>query len=382
MVSSTGYYGAGKIMDLSGGTGGTGGQTVYTAPNGVVVTSSVPVYTTSSNSAFYYMSYLFDGTITQASTQYTTYWLTDSSGNQTLTFDFGTLGNPGIGGIVVYPRTRDDASSNYRILVSDDDVNYTEIVPWVVNTHDAATPYGTRRKHEVNISSRYVRFELTSNGPYTTLSEIEFYTGTGTDVGFKSYTMAYAHSLWTCLYVNFLPYVPYASSKNSYPVQYLMKVEPDYIILAVQGAYQVDVTARTHIAYVGRLGTPANSPPAYAAATTLGTANLTATLSDNRRASVQSTYNVYSSQVPVSPDIQNRFALVPIYVYRPDENWRGWFKDLYVAEIPPQTMLNGETVTAQDGSKYTFFNIPPSGDGYYNNFLASGDTNKWLVVRH
>ncbi len=175
---------------------------------------------------------------------------------------------------------------------------------------------------------------------------------------------------------------PYSIENSTYPVQYLWKVEEAYAILAVQGIYQVDATARTHIAYIGRLGTPTNAPPAYAAATTLGTANLTATLSDNRRASVQSTYNVYPHSAFISPDIQNRFALVPIYVYRSDENWRGWFKDLYVAQIPPQTMLNGETVTAQDGSKYTFFNIPPSGDGFYNNFLASGDTNKWLVIKH
>lgn len=165
-------------------------------------------------------------------------------------------------------------------------------------------------------------------------------------------------------------------------MQYLLLVGEGYIILAVQGVYQVDSSARTHIVYTGQLITPSSAPLAYAGATTMGSANLMATLSDNRRASVQSTYNVYPSQVPVSPDIQNRFALVPIYVYHPDENWRGWFKDLYVAQIPPQTMLNGETVTAQDGSKYTFFNIPPSGDGYYNNFLAADATNQWLVVKH
>lgn len=177
-------------------------------------------------------------------------------------------------------------------------------------------------------------------------------------------------------------FLPYAVNIAPYPVQYLLSVRTEGLTLAVQGTPQVDSSARTHIAYAGRVETPPDTPPAYAVASTMGGANLTTILSDNRRASVQSTYNVYPSQVPVSPDIQNRFALVPIYVYRPDENWRGWFKDLYVAEIPPQTMLNGETVTAQDGSKYTFFNIPPSGDGYYNNFLAADDTNKWLVIRH
>lgn len=175
---------------------------------------------------------------------------------------------------------------------------------------------------------------------------------------------------------------PYTAITTHYPVQYLLSVRTEGLTLAVQGTPQVSASARTHIAYAGRVETPLDTPPAYAVASTMGGANLTAILSDNRRASVQSTYNVYPSQVPVSLDIQNRFALVPIYVYHPDENWRGWFNDLYVAQIPPQTMLNGETVTAQDGSKYTFFNIPPSGNGYYNNFLASGDTNKWLVIKH
>lgn len=177
-------------------------------------------------------------------------------------------------------------------------------------------------------------------------------------------------------------YKPYTVFNSFWPVQYILKVESDHVLLAVQGAYQIDSSARTHIAYIGRLGTPPNAPPAYVAASTMGSANLTATLSDNRRANIQSTYNVYPHSTFILPDIQNRFALVPIYVYRSDENWRGWFKDLYVAQIPPQTMLNGETVTAQDGSMYTFFNIPPSGDGYYNNFLASGDTDKWLVIKH
>lgn len=175
---------------------------------------------------------------------------------------------------------------------------------------------------------------------------------------------------------------PYSADNPSYPVQYLVKIEESYSIFAVQGIHQVDPSAMTHIAYVGQLGVPENAPTASATATTAGTANLQVILDNNRRANVQSTYNVYQSQVPVSPDIQNRFALVPIYVYRPDENWRGWFKDLYIAEIPPQTMLNGETITAQDGSKYTFFNIPPQQGSYYNNFLASSDTNKWLVIRH
>jgi hypothetical protein len=158
-------------INLSGGTGGTSGQTTYTAPNGVIVTSSAPVYNSSN---YYYMSYLFNNTITTAQTQYTSYWLTNSSGNQTLTFDFQKLLPLSIVQINVYPRSRDDASSNYRILVSNDGTVWIEIVPWV--TTSTSTPYGTKFTHSVNITQRYVRFELTQNGSYgVCLSEIEFY---------------------------------------------------------------------------------------------------------------------------------------------------------------------------------------------------------------
>lgn len=158
-------------IDLSGGTGGTSGQTTYTAPNGVIVTSSAPVY---NNSNYYYMGYLFNNTITQNNSQPTTYWLTSSSGNQTLTFDFQKLLPLNISQINVYPRARDDASSNYRILVSDDGTNWTEVVSWV--TTSTSTPYGTKFTHNVDITQRYVRFELTQNGSWgVCLSEIEFY---------------------------------------------------------------------------------------------------------------------------------------------------------------------------------------------------------------
>lgn len=203
------------------------------------------------------------------------------------------------------------------------------------------------------------------------------------DVAISNTAVYWTQGVAEAIRTRFSPYnCAFSNETSSYPVQYILRVGENHIILVVQGIYQVHSSAMTHIVYAGQLDTPAGAPTAYAFATSMGDANLTATLSNNRRANIVSTYNIYQSQAPVSPDIQNRFALVPIYVYHPDENWRGWFKDLYVAEIPPQTMLNGETITAQDGSKYTFFNIPPSGDGYYNNFLASGDTNKWLVIKH
>jgi hypothetical protein len=161
-------------LDLSGGTGGQSGQTVYTASNGVVVTSSAPVY--GNNYGYYWMPYLFNNTITMAQTQYATYWLTSSSGNQTLTFDFSAIGAQYINYINVYPRCRDDATSNYRILVSNDGSNWTQVVTWV--TVNTSTPYGTKNTHNILRIAKYVRFELTRNGSWgVTLSEIEFFGG-------------------------------------------------------------------------------------------------------------------------------------------------------------------------------------------------------------
>jgi hypothetical protein len=158
-------------IPLGGGVGGQTGQTVYTAPNGVIVTSSNPVW---NNSNYYYMGYLFDdhvGTTDEA----LHYWLTSSSANTTLTFDFAPIANPYIKKIVVYPRTRNDASSNYRILGSNDNSSWSEIVPWVTTNH-STTPYGTRQELLINNNFRYYRFELTRNGDWgATLGEIEFY---------------------------------------------------------------------------------------------------------------------------------------------------------------------------------------------------------------
>ena len=180
-----------KKIDLSGGTGGRANQRVYTAPNGVVVTSSANTYNTPYN--YYHMEYLFNGSIADANNQATRYWMTDSSGNQTLTFDFIAIGPSvykNIRRIVVYPRTRNDATSNYRILVSSDGSSYTQIVPWV--TVNTSMPYGTAVTHDIEEGYRFIRFELTRNGSFgVSLDEIEFY-----------YEVEYEFALYTDVYIN------------------------------------------------------------------------------------------------------------------------------------------------------------------------------------
>ncbi|WP_148530742.1 discoidin domain-containing protein [Virgibacillus salexigens] len=166
-----------SILDLSNGEDNS---FKYIAPNGVTVKSSAKKYEYKDHPEYYALSHLFNGTISISDgsifhSDPHSYWLADSKGSQSLIFDFQSIGNPVIETIRVYPRARNDASSNYRILVSDDDINYEEVVPWVTNTHDDNTPYETMREYELLLSNRFVRFELTRNGSWgIILSEIEF----------------------------------------------------------------------------------------------------------------------------------------------------------------------------------------------------------------
>jgi len=159
-------------LDLSNGNGGRSGERTYIAPNGVTVNSTARVWI---NNGFYYMGNMFNGSILSYSDGYH-YWL--SEGAATLTFDFGAIinwlrYNP-IKTIVIYPKARDEASSNYQISVSEDGINWTIIVPWVIYNNP---PYGMGFSYEINTSKRYLRIQLSQNGNWgSILDEIEFYT--------------------------------------------------------------------------------------------------------------------------------------------------------------------------------------------------------------
>lgn len=147
-------------LTLRDGTGGTTGQTVYTARNGIVVTSSANVY---ANSNYFYMGYLFDGVDNSSSPL--AYWLTAGGSSVTLDFDFNSILSRlnHIHKMILYPRTREDTISDYRIMGSDNKMLWTELVPRVINTY-ADTPYGTAREHELNRKFRYIRIELYQKG--------------------------------------------------------------------------------------------------------------------------------------------------------------------------------------------------------------------------
>ena len=69
--------------DLSGGSGGRGGESVYTAPDGTVVTSSMASHIEATRGPYYYIEYLFSGTQTGASNDE---WLVGPANSATLTF--------------------------------------------------------------------------------------------------------------------------------------------------------------------------------------------------------------------------------------------------------------------------------------------------------
>jgi len=120
------------------------------------------------------MEYLFDNSLDAKSGSTgappTSYWLTSSTGNQTLTFDF--LNKARISLIKVYPKARDTDYSQYRVLVSDDKSTWTQLSPWTTGKLD----YLLAHEHYLDIFNRYIRFELTREGGWgVLLSEIEFY---------------------------------------------------------------------------------------------------------------------------------------------------------------------------------------------------------------
>jgi hypothetical protein len=175
------------LLDLSNGTGGgqagnqwTVSRTSY-PEDGLVITSSANSY---SNPSAYFIEYLFDGS--NGSNATTTYWLTNSTGDQTLTFDFSSTTLVRMDKMVVYPRTRTDASSNWTMQYSADNstwLNLSDTDGVISETSDTSTNYGTDYIHifdpPVNLQTYpYVRFTLTRNASYgVTLNEIEVYAG-------------------------------------------------------------------------------------------------------------------------------------------------------------------------------------------------------------
>jgi cysteine-rich repeat protein len=173
-TDSTGTYQS--VYGLFGGSGGTAGQTTYTAPDGTTAVSSVATYNSAPN---YYMSNLFSGTWGTGTTEY---WLS-AGGPATLTFTFPNSFN--MSKIGVYPYTRTDAWSRYLIQVSNNGSTWTNVTSNDCSgyTHCGQGAAGDYIEYAVNGIEKYAKFTLTAQGSWgVTLNEIQFYVPTYTTV--------------------------------------------------------------------------------------------------------------------------------------------------------------------------------------------------------
>ncbi|GAA0381409.1 LamG-like jellyroll fold domain-containing protein [Bacillus horti] len=213
-VSETG------MLDLRGGNFDR--STVYTAVNGVVVTSSDPTYV---NSTYYYLAYLFNRSYGTTASQY---WMTTTGNStRTLTFNLSTVMDEFyLTRLRIFPYSRSDTSSNYRISVSENGVNWTSITGWVMNHHTPSNanyiPPGISREHDINVpfQVRFIRFELTRQGTWgATLNEIELIGGPPVKflVRDKEGYKAYTNGLWEIVSPS-LPPRDFFNDYGLYPV--------------------------------------------------------------------------------------------------------------------------------------------------------------------
>ena len=172
-VSTYNSPGSGALVDMTSSNSSSAGQTVYTADNGVVVTSSAGSYNNSNN---YYMEYMFDGDTT--STAGTTYWLTSSSGNQTLTFNFTGSSISYIDKFRIYPKARTDSFSDIgAIETSSDGSTWTQV--YGDQNLSSSIAFGTYYDYSLTTSDQYVRITLQQSGNWgVCLHEVEIYSST------------------------------------------------------------------------------------------------------------------------------------------------------------------------------------------------------------
>ena len=165
--------GAGALLDMTSSNSGSAGQTVYTADNGVVVTSTAGSY---NNSTYYYMAYMFNGDTT--STANDAYWLTSSSGTQTLTFNFTGSSVSYIDKFRIYPKARTDSFSDIgAIETSSDGSTWTQV--YGDQNLSSSIAFGTYYDYSLTTTDQYVRITLQQTGSYgVCLHEIEVYTST------------------------------------------------------------------------------------------------------------------------------------------------------------------------------------------------------------
>lgn len=150
-------------------SGGSSTSTVYTAPNGTVVTSS----DTSYDNANYKMDWLFNGTTTAA---IGSYWLTSGAATGTLTFNFSNSPISYLNAVTIYPRARDDTfTSITNIQVSTNGITWTDVPNTSMNV-TSAQPYGYSQTFALGTSThKYVRLNLSKSGSWgLSLDDVRF----------------------------------------------------------------------------------------------------------------------------------------------------------------------------------------------------------------
>ena len=153
-------------ISLSGGTSGT---TVYTAPNGTVVTASDPVYDNTS----YRMIHMFNNTTTGA---FGGYWLSNAASTGTLTFNFANSPVAYLHAVQIFPRARDDTfTSVVNIQISPNGFDWITLPNTSINV-TSATAYGFSQTFLLTTTTnKYVRINLSRAGSWgLSLDEVRF----------------------------------------------------------------------------------------------------------------------------------------------------------------------------------------------------------------
>ena len=161
-----------QLTNLGGGTHSGTGNTIYTAPSGMVLTASTGTY----SATYYNLDNIFDG---QTSGALNNYWLSNGSTTDTLTFDFSSATNNDgdamsyIKQIIVTPYCRSDSFSNItKVETSSNGSTWTQVYG---DQGYTSSNSGDGVSHTLNLSTSnlYFRISLSRTGNWgTSINEV------------------------------------------------------------------------------------------------------------------------------------------------------------------------------------------------------------------
>ena len=161
-----------QLTNLGGGTHSGTGNTIYTAPSGMVLTASTGTY----SATYYNLGNIFDG---QTSGTLGYYWLSNGSTTDTLTFDFSNATNNDgdamsyLKQIIVTPYCRSDSFSNItKVETSSNGSTWTQVHG---DQGYTSSNSGDGVSHTLNLSTSnlYFRISLSRTGNWgTSINEV------------------------------------------------------------------------------------------------------------------------------------------------------------------------------------------------------------------